>query len=199
MILLSGWVVGGALVYAMGAHSGPVLPRPADDSVLQSPDPATMVIPVAGVRREALRDSFDGRRSGGRTHEAIDILAPRGTPVLAAVDGSVRKLFTSRAGGLTIYEFDVASRRVYYYAHLDRYRDGLAEGEPLKQGEVIGYVGTSGNAPANTPHLHFAIGMLPPGGQWWKGVAVDPWPELVARGETLESGLAAGSFDAVSK
>ena len=138
-----------------------------------------MVLPVAGISTSDLRDSFDQRRSGGRRHEAIDILAPRGTAVLAAVDGTVRKLLTSAAGGLTIYEFDAAKSHVYYYAHLDRYRDGLCEKTFVRRGEVIGYVGTTGNAPASTPHLHFAIGQLPPTGEWWKGKAVDPYPLLV--------------------
>lgn len=138
-----------------------------------------ILIPVAGVHADQLRDTFSQARTGHR-HDAIDIMAPRGTPVLAAVDGKVRKLFTSRAGGLTIYETDVTESRIYYYAHLDRYAGNLHEGLPLHRGEVIGYVGTTGNAPANAPHLHFAISILPPTKEWWKGEAVNPYPILTA-------------------
>jgi murein DD-endopeptidase MepM/ murein hydrolase activator NlpD len=142
-----------------------------------------IVIPVAGVAKAALRDDFDNIHSG-HPHHAIDILAPRGTPVLAAVDGTIRKLFDSRAGGLTIYEFDLATERSYYYAHLDSYADNVVEGMRVRQGDVIGYVGTTGNAPANTPHLHFAITILPPDKAWSKGDAIDPYPILVERGVT---------------
>jgi murein DD-endopeptidase MepM/ murein hydrolase activator NlpD len=99
--------------------------------------------------------------------------------VVASVDGTIRKLFTSRAGGLTIYQFDVAEERVYYYAHLDRYADGLQEGAFVQRGTVIGYVGTSGNAPIGTPHLHFAVEALPPTKEWWKGEPLNPYPLLV--------------------
>lgn len=112
-------------------------------------------------------------------HRAMDILAPYGTPVIASVDGTIRKLFTSKGGGLTIYQFDRHEAHVYYYAHLDRYADGLAEGDFVRQGSVIGYVGTSGNA-RGTPHLHFAIEVLPPTKEWWKGEPVNPYP-LLAR------------------
>ncbi len=144
-----------------------------------------LVIPVAGVSREALRDTYDEARSGGRPHDAIDILAPRGTPVLAAVDGTIRKLFTSKPGGLTIYEFDESGTFVYYYAHLDRYAS-IREGDRVHCGDVIGYVGTTGNAAANTPHLHFAVEKLPATKEWWKGVAVNPYPLLRSRAVTLE-------------
>jgi len=142
-----------------------------------------IVIPVAGVSREALRGDFDNTRSG-HLHHAIDILAPRGTPVLAAVDGTIRKLRESRDGGLTIYEFDVAGERCYYYAHLDAYARDIVEGMRVQPGDVIGYVGTTGNAPPDTPHLHFAITLLPPSKAWSKGEAIDPYPILVARGVT---------------
>lgn len=142
-------------------------------------------IPVAGIHAGALRDNFSDARAG-HVHDALDIMAQRGTPVLAAVDGKVRKLFTSRAGGLTIYETDPAERMVYYYAHLDGYASGVSEGKLLKRGEVIGYVGTTGNAPANSPHLHFAIAILPPTKEWWKGEAINPYPILMERGVTVE-------------
>src|SRR5438132_11592513 len=142
-----------------------------------------IVIPVAGVQGDALRDNFLDARSG-HVHQALDIMAPRGTPVLAAVDGKVRKLFTSKADGLTIYETEPVENTIYYYAHLDRYTDGLAEGQLLRRGDVIGYVGTTGNAPANSPHLHFAISILPPTKEWWKGEPVNPYPILKQRGVT---------------
>ena len=146
-----------------------------------------LVIPVMGVRSSELRDSFTAHRAG-HDHRAIDILAPRGTPIVAAVDGNVRKLFTSADGGITIYEADLANTMIYYYAHLDRYADGLREGLPLRRGDVIGYVGTTGNAPRNTPHLHFAIMVLPATKEWWKGDPIDPYPILKEHGVTVEAG-----------
>jgi murein DD-endopeptidase MepM/ murein hydrolase activator NlpD len=136
-----------------------------------------LAVPVAGIDRKTLRDSFAEGRTG-HVHEAIDILAPRGTPVVAAVGGSIRKLFTSGAGGITIYEFDGDEALVYYYAHLDRYADGIREGMRVRQGDVIGYVGTTGNAPESTPHLHFAIGRLTAAKKWWESEAIDPYPIL---------------------
>jgi peptidoglycan LD-endopeptidase LytH len=138
-----------------------------------------LLIPVAGVEAAGLRSSFDDGRNGGRRrHEAIDILAPRGTQVLAALDGRIVKLFTSAAGGLTIYQFDVDERYCYYYAHLDGYAPGLAEGLMVRRGDTIGYVGTTGNAQESTPHLHFAIFKLGPEKQWSEGEPVDPFPVL---------------------
>jgi murein DD-endopeptidase MepM/ murein hydrolase activator NlpD len=139
-----------------------------------------MIIPVVGVALGAIRDMFNDVR-GNRRHEAIDIMAPRGTLVIAADDGFVKKLFTSVPGGLTIYEFDPDQRFCYYYAHLDRYADGLHEGQRLRRGEVIGTVGTSGNAPKNAPHLHFALIRLGPDTLWWKGTYVNPYPLLTQR------------------
>jgi len=134
-------------------------------------------VPVDGVHVETLKGAFVEPRSGagGHTHEAVDILAPRGTPVHAIEDGAIAKLFDSKAGGHTIYQFDPTERFAYYYAHLDRYADGVHEGQRLAAGDVIGYVGTSGNAPPGTPHLHFAIFELGPDKRWWKGEALDPY------------------------
>jgi murein DD-endopeptidase MepM/ murein hydrolase activator NlpD len=140
-------------------------------------------IPVLGIRADELRDNFGDARTG-HTHGAIDIMAPRGTPVLAAVDGTIRKLFTSRAGGLTIYEFDRDGSMSYYYAHLDHYVDGLRDGREVHRGDVIAYVGSSGYAPANAPHLLFAMSVLPPTKEWWKGEAINPYPILMQRGVT---------------
>ncbi len=132
-------------------------------------------LPVQGATRGELRESFTESRDGTRLHEAIDMLAPTGTPVLAVEDGKIVKLFVSKAGGITIYQFDPSSRFVYYYAHLDKYASGLAEGKAVQRGQIIGYVGTSGNAPKNTPHLHFAIFQLTEKKEWWKGTPLDPY------------------------
>ncbi len=131
--------------------------------------------PIAGVNVRAIRDSFE-EMHGGHRHEAIDILSPRGTPVVAVDDGRVSKLFTSKQGGLTVYQFDRKGEYCYYYAHLDRYAEGLSEGASLERGDRVGYVGTTGNAPSGTPHLHFTIFRLGPERRWWEGVAVNPYP-----------------------
>ena len=128
-------------------------------------------MPVEGVDPADLRDNFSEQRGGSRTHEAIDILARRDTPVLAVADGTVAKLWQSVPGGITIYHFDSAGRYCYYYAHLERYARGLSEGDILRRGDVIGYVGATGNA--SIPHLHFEIH---PGG----GAAVNPYPFVKA-------------------
>lgn len=135
-------------------------------------------LPVQGLKHHDLRDTFNEMRGGARRHEALDILAPRNTPVLAVEDGTIAKLFLSKPGGLTIYQFDPMSTYAYYYAHLERYADGLKNGGRVTRGQVIGYVGTSGNAPPDTPHLHFAIFKLTDAKRWWEGVAIDPYPIL---------------------
>lgn len=134
-------------------------------------------IPVEGVRSDQLTRQFDDAR-GGRRHEAIDILAPMGTPVKAIEGGTIARLFLSKAGGTTIYQFDPSERFCYYYAHLDRYAPGLREGQQLQKGQVIGYVGVSGNAPKNTPHLHFAVFKLTSEKRWWEGTPIDPYDIL---------------------
>lgn len=160
-------------------------PPPADTAAIPSmrdPDvPRPLIVPVAGIPRSAIRDMFDEVR-GNKRHEAIDILAPRGTPVIAADDGVVKKLFTSVPGGLTVYEFDPDQRFCYYYAHLDAYAANLHEGQQLHRGETLGYVGTTGNAPKDTPHLHFALIRLDAEKRWWKGTYVNPYP-LLAGGQ----------------
>lgn len=135
-------------------------------------------LPIAGLKVSDIRDTFYEGRANGRPHEATDILAPRGTPVLAMEDGTIRKLFTSVLGGLTIYQFDPQQIYCYYYAHLDHYAEGLHEGADVKRGEVIGYVGTTGNAPPNTPHLHLTIYKVGSDKRWWDGVAINPYPVL---------------------
>jgi murein DD-endopeptidase MepM/ murein hydrolase activator NlpD len=138
-----------------------------------------LLIPVEGVKASQLSNTFDQPRGKERHHEALDIMAPKGTKVLAAADGKVVKLFNSKPGGLTVYEFDPTEKYAYYYAHLDRYADGIKEGSVLKRGDLIGYVGSTGNANPNAPHLHFAVVELTPEKQWWKGTPVNPYPMLV--------------------
>ena len=137
-----------------------------------------MTPPISGLALADLRDSFEEVHNGHR-HEAVDILEPRGTPVHAVVSGNIRKLFLSKPGGNTIYQFDEMGVYCYYYAHLDRYAEGLREGVRVERGDVIGFVGSTGNADAHAPHLHFAIFELEPQRQWWKGKAVNPYPGLV--------------------
>nr|MBA3773676.1 M23 family metallopeptidase [Ramlibacter sp.] len=137
----------------------------------------SLIVPVAGVAPSALVDTFEQARTG-RRHDAIDIAAVRGTRVYAVDDGKVVKLFTSVPGGLTVYQFDPQENLAYYYAHLDRYADGLREGMILQRGDLIGYVGSTGNAASAAPHLHFAVFRLGPQRQWWKGDAVNPYPAL---------------------
>ena len=134
-----------------------------------------LAFPLEGYDRRQLRDNFAESR-GTRVHEALDMLAPRGTPVLAVDEGVVKKLFNSKAGGLTVYQFDPDEAFSYYYAHLDRYADGLAEGQRVRKGQTIGYVGTSGNAPPTVPHLHFTVFKLGPEKRWWEGVPINPFP-----------------------
>ena len=138
-----------------------------------------MTPPIGGLALANLRDTFEEVRSG-HAHEAIDILETRGTPVRAVVSGTVRRLFLSKPGGITIYQFDETEVYCYYYAHLDGYAEGLREGMRVERGDVIGFVGSTGNADPRTPHLHFAIFELGPEKLWWKGKAIDPYPGLAA-------------------
>jgi peptidoglycan LD-endopeptidase LytH len=134
-----------------------------------------LIVPVSGLKASSLHSTFGELRGDARAHEALDILAPRGTPVVAATDGRIVKLFTSARGGLTIYQFDPEERYCYYYAHLDGYAANLKEGDVVKKGETLGYVGTTGNAAPGTPHLHFAINRLGPDKHWWEGEPIDPY------------------------
>jgi peptidoglycan LD-endopeptidase LytH len=139
-----------------------------------------LLIPVQGKTRADLVDTFTDARSQGRLHDAIDIMAQAGTPVLAVADGQVEKLFTSDRGGLTLYQFEPSGKYAYYYAHLERYAPGLEEKQSIKRGQVIGYVGSTGNANPSAPHLHFAIFVLGPERHWWEGTAINPYPLLSA-------------------
>jgi len=183
---------------SVGNSSTAVAPTPATPMTGTSPRPtradsgvnanaselqqlaAVLDVPVQGVERTQLRDTYAEPRSG-HTHEALDIIAPRGTPVMSATDGTLRKLHNSKAGGLMVYSGDASDRFLLLYGHLDRYADGVKEGMPLKRGQVIGYVGTTGNAPIGTPHLHFAIMRGKPSQAWWRGTPVNPYPLLAGR------------------
>lgn len=143
--------------------------------------PGRLRLPIDGEDVESFKGGFAERR-GGRPHEAVDMLAPRNTPVHAVESGTIAKLFTSKAGGLTIYQFDPTGRLCYYYAHLDRYADGLRDGQAVSQGDILGYVGTTGNAPPNTPHLHFAVFELGADQRWWQGRPLDPYQVFKDKG-----------------
>jgi peptidoglycan LD-endopeptidase LytH len=149
-------------------------PSDADLAVLQR----ELGIPVSGVARGSLRDTYGEMRGGTRTHEALDIPAARGTPVLAATPGRVLKLFNSVPGGLMVYAADSTERFILMYGHLDAYQPGLAEGQPLRRGQQIGVVGTTGNAPPTVPHLHFAVARSANVKEWWQGSPVNPYPLL---------------------
>ena len=148
-----------------------------DESAIAMLQRRGLEFPVEGVDRKKLRDTFSDTRGQGRSHEALDIMAPRGTPVRAVEEGTIAKLFESRGGGgLTIYQFDPSESFCYYYAHLDRYAPGIREGQPVHRGQVIGYVGSTGNASPDAPHLHFTIFQLTPERKWWKGEPLNPYP-----------------------
>jgi len=167
-------------------------------SVASGPAPS-IDTPLDSLRRSELYDSFNDIHHGHR-HEAIDIMRPRGTPILAVADGVIRKLFLSRQGGLTIYEFDSSETYCYYYAHLDGYADDLHEGMPVLRGDVIGYVGTSGDAEPSAPQLHFAISRIGPDKRWWKGEPIDPYPILLRAVTADESAQqSSGSRSAVGQ
>jgi len=141
--------------------------------------PTGLVIPVLGVKRSQLVDTFTEARSGGRIHDAIDIMAPAGTPVVAAAPGTVERLFFSDGGGgITAYVRSEDGRWSYYYAHLQGYAGGLREGQKLRQGDPIGGVGSTGNANPAGPHLHFAINRMEQGEHWWQGTPINPYPLL---------------------
>lgn len=150
---------------------------PLGDS--KSGRPILLGLPVEGVERSDLLDSFDDPRSGARRHNAIDIFAPRGTPVVAATDGRVARRIQSARGGLSLYQLDRSERYAFFYAHLDRYAEGISAGDAVERGQVIGFVGSTGNASDDVPHLHFAIHRLAAGGRWWQGEPINPFPWLL--------------------
>lgn len=158
---------------------------PGDRAGLASRPAPGLIVPVAGVPRDALADSWGDPRGGGdRAHQGLDIPAPRGTPVRAAASGWIEKLFDSVAGGRTIYVRSADGATVYYYAHLDARRPGLRERQPVRAGEMLGTVGSSGNAGPEQPHLHFEVKRMAPGERWHQGRAVNPFPLLAGGGGT---------------
>lgn len=174
-----------APVATSGKSSVAPPPAPAIEAAPRSASEAigaltsrNLLIPVVGVAADRLVNTFNDSRALGRRHDAIDIMARRGTEVRAVDDGSIAKLFTSKAGGLTIYQFDPTQTFSYYYAHLDHYASGLAEGQPVRRGQLLGFVGSTGNASADAPHLHFAIARLGTDHAWWKGDPINPYPLL---------------------
>jgi peptidoglycan LD-endopeptidase LytH len=152
----------------------------------QAVPPGRLLVPVDGIDVRQLADTFDQPRGTERHHEALDIMAAKGTRVVATADGKIVKLFTSKPGGLTVYQFDPTEKYAYYYAHLDRYAEGLQEGATIKRGDLIGYVGVTGNSDPNAPHLHFAVFELTPEKQWWKGTPVNPYPLLSTEAVTAK-------------
>lgn len=140
-----------------------------------------IIIPVAGVRAEDLRDSYGAPRTGGRAHKGVDIPAPRGTPVLAAAEGTIVKRDSNATAGLAVYQRGADGRTIYFYAHLDRWEPRLKEGDLVRQGDVIGYVGDTGNAPKGVYHLHFAMYAVTDPNRWWRGRDINPYPLLIGK------------------
>lgn len=185
-----GLALGVGVIVAARVRSPPAEPRagaagPTGGSAGRAAAPASspdverlrersLALPLPGLEARQLRDSFGDPRTG-HVHEALDIPAPRGTRVVAVEDGTVAKIFTSARGGLTVYQYDPDAAYCYYYAHLDRYAPGLKEGAAVRRGDLLGFVGTSGNAPPDTPHLHFAISRLGSPPRWWEGTPINPY------------------------
>jgi murein DD-endopeptidase MepM/ murein hydrolase activator NlpD len=162
-------------------QAAPVEPPPPP---VREPDPLAerrIIIPVRGVEGAKLQDNFDSRR-GRRMHNALDIMAPRGTPVVAVDDGRIVRAYYHALGGLCLYQVDPDSKFAYYYAHLDAFAKDTREGRIVKKGDVLGYVGTTGNATPTAPHLHFAIHRLASHAKWWRGTPINPYPYLVTPG-----------------
>jgi murein DD-endopeptidase MepM/ murein hydrolase activator NlpD len=137
-----------------------------------------LVVPVAGANMAKVDDSYFEPRDGDRTHRALDILAPRNTPILSADDGKILRMSNSSLGGITMYTVDPSNRIVYYYAHMDHYNDAMSPGKTIVKGDTLGFVGTTGDAPKDTPHLHFQVMRWPADGKYWNGVPIDPYQAL---------------------
>ncbi|HMJ93975.1 MAG TPA: M23 family metallopeptidase [Allosphingosinicella sp.] len=168
--------VGPAVSDTGSAQTPPPVPQPRGAIVL---GPSGVAIPVAGVKSKDLLDTFTQARSGGRVHDAIDIMAPHGTPVFAAAPGTVEKLFFSKGGGgISAYVRSPDGKWTYYYAHLQDYAPSLREGAQVRRGDPIGRVGSTGNANPAGPHLHFAIHRMEQGEKWYQGAAINPYPLL---------------------
>ena len=175
--MLRSFACGAAMVAAFASHAASPPEKVDVEAGKRALASRSLEFPVKG-HQAALRDNFDELR-GSHPHEALDIMAPRGTPVVAVDDGTIAKLFDSKPGGHTVYQFDPTGKLAYYYAHLDRYAPGLKQGDRVRRGQVIGYVGSTGNARADAPHLHFTVFALGPSRRWWKGVAINPYEGLM--------------------
>jgi murein DD-endopeptidase MepM/ murein hydrolase activator NlpD len=179
VLLAAALALGAAPASAQLALAVPVPPLAAPAARAETPA-AALLIPVAGISAEQLHDSYHAGREGGRVHQAIDIHAPRGTPVLAAADGTILKLHSGSRGGIAVYQLGLDGRTRYYYAHLERYARDLEEGEAVRRGDVIGYVGDTGNAAPGDFHLHFSVAVLDDAHRWWEGANLNPYPLLRA-------------------
>lgn len=175
------------LVVALGAAGRPAAPQAealksvsAAKAIELGPD---LIVPVDGLSAESLSNNWGAARSEGRRHQGIDIMAPHGAPVLAVADGEIVRFWNSELGGVSIYQADASGELVYYYAHLSARAGNIKEGDRVRQGQVIGYVGQTGNA--STPHLHFEMARVADARRWWRGQAINPYPALVS-GEAPE-------------
>lgn len=180
------WLLGAALVLpALALAAGPQPGASPAGEAAVLPEPPALAMPVQGMAPEDVQDTYTDQRGGGaRVHGALDLMAPRGTPVLAVDGGRIAKLFLSKPGGTTVYQFDPTGRFAYYYAHLDGYAQGLAEGQTVQRGQLLGYVGSTGNASPEAPHLHFGIFRLDAQQRWWTGVPLNPYPYLRGQGKS---------------
>lgn len=156
-----------------------LLVLPALSGAAKRPTLPELGYPLAEVKTKELHSQFADKRRGHR-HNAIDLMRKRGTPVMAVTDGVIRKLYRSKSGGISIYMFDGSQEYCFFYAHLDHYAKGLHEGQEVQKGEVIGYVGSTGNARRSAPHLHFAVSLTGPKRLWSGGIPIDPYPMLLA-------------------
>jgi murein DD-endopeptidase MepM/ murein hydrolase activator NlpD len=186
-----------APVTTAGATPGGV-PVPADPAASSAMTDAEylllrhILVPVAGADMSRVEDTFNDARDGDRVHHAIDILAPRGTPILAADDGRILRMSTNTLGGISMYTVDPNTRLVYYYAHMDHYNDAMSPGRTIVKGDTLGFVGTTGNAPKDTPHLHFQVMRWPSDGKYWNGEPIDPFEALGGLSRAERAKRAAG-------
>ena len=169
----------GLAIYLAVADRVLLVSFPTRESLRRADGEAGLVVPVAGVRREELKDTYGAARSGGRAHKGVDIFAASGTPVLAAAAGVVVKRDSNAVGGISLYARGLDGRTIFYYAHLKAWRPGIKEGDLLRQGDVIGYVGRTGNV-TGSPHLHFAVFTVTDPNRWWRGRDLNPY-ELLTR------------------
>jgi murein DD-endopeptidase MepM/ murein hydrolase activator NlpD len=176
--LLEAGLLLGLLIYLAVSERALVISFPTRES-LRPVRSAGMVVPVAGVRMSELKDTYGAPRPGGRAHKGVDIFAPKGTPVVAAAAGTIVRRDSNAVGGLSVYQRDPDGRTIYYYAHLNGWRPGLKEGDLVRQGDTLGYVGSTGNV-SGSPHLHFSVHVVNDPNRWWKGRDLNPYKLLRA-------------------